>query len=138
MTETTRPAGRELDALVAEKVMGCRVQHWSGYNSPGTYRCGCGVVCAYPHGVKDREGQLDGDLAYYSTDIAAAWEVVEKLRERGLHLDINNRQACDGVDDMGGAWWAEFASADYAVGGQAFADTAPLAICRAALAAVGA
>jgi len=41
--------GRELDTLVAEKVMGLN------------------------------HDKLDGYPAYYSTDIAAAWEVVEKL-----------------------------------------------------------
>ena len=92
-------AGRELDALVAEKVMGlskddwdppCFWQHstddcekdsvigWMGW----CYNCGTMVAEV---GVEPR---------YYSTDIAAAWEVLEKLH--GKFYDIHITNDCEG------------------------------------------
>src|SRR4030042_6402550 len=75
------PAGRELDALIAEKVMGLNLKHlpavyeerytsdgkdgWSGFVCPR---------CRYP------QDMLDGPCCQqYSTNIFAAWEVVEKM-----------------------------------------------------------
>lgn len=75
------PPGREMDALVAEKVMGwgkpetdvfCRecldptVQHWE---RPGGYRC--------------------GDRYAFSLDPAAVWMVVEELVEMGRYPTIH-------------------------------------------------
>ena len=60
-------AGRELDALIAEKVMGDRLikrGKWRGY-----WDCGRGM----------HYSDEDGGPLHYSTDIAAAWRVVEKL-----------------------------------------------------------
>jgi hypothetical protein len=66
------------------------------------------------------------DLPPFSTDIAAAWEVVEKLAD-GIHGGF------DLVLDWDGGWEACFEIP----GGQKVVsvncDTAPLAICRAAL-----
>lgn len=62
-------AGRELDALVAKKVMGWREV------ITGVY-CISGAAGVPPENA-------DGwwkTIPRYSTDIAAAWEVVEKLR----------------------------------------------------------
>lgn len=54
-------AGRELDALIAEKVMGWTYDEVLGWNSP--------------------DGKLTGQPCprAYSTDIAAAWAVVVKF-----------------------------------------------------------
>ena len=97
--------GPELDALVAEKVMGLG-NDWClhvGVHPP------CGSPCP-----------ID-----YSTDIAAAWQVVEKIGNASL---VNHAS--------GGAWHVEFelkgGSLPYDTG-----DTAPHAICLAALKAVG-
>lgn len=65
MGEEMKP-GRELDALVAEKVMGYKVTH-NTYEMPPLR----GIFT-----VKN-----------YTTDITAAWEVVTFLREKGLLLD---------------------------------------------------
>jgi hypothetical protein len=54
------PAGRELDALVAERVLGLRIDD---------------AWFQHPDG---RRVSSDG-LPHYSTDIAAAWQVVDKL-----------------------------------------------------------
>lgn len=113
--------GRELDALVAEKVMGLRVE-W-GQDTPcpdcdevGRY-CGGRAWCSpcrawYYSAYKD-----------YSTDIAAAWEVVERLVAGGeRHF----------VVEKAGAWLVRFREGDWLPG-----ETAPHAICLAALRAVG-
>lgn len=103
-------AGRELDALTAEKVMGLRV-----------VRCPDHGDCIYWHAYgPDRP---DGQLPEYSTDIAEAWQVVEKLRDLDPEIwwDVH--------------WECVFNTNDSRVWGTA--DTAPEAICRAALAAVG-
>lgn len=110
-------AGRALDALVAERVMGLRVvaTDWlCGYMPDG-----CGLeasstlagdgFCNEPHPVYAREGgtwppakrdyapwthelfrdQLYADVIpvpFYSTDIAAAWAVVERVTSWGLYF----------------------------------------------------
>ena len=97
-------AGRELDALVAEKVMG-----WTAIK---------GDLGSMP------DGRIYVEVPYYSTAIAAAWGVVEKCKYevwiRCLHGSCEVR-----VVDCG----HEITRVD--------ADTAPLAICLAALKAVG-
>lgn len=99
-------AGREIDALVVERVMGWKV--------------------AKPEAAALRFVTMGDTLhpnhvPHYSTDIAAAWEVVEALRARFV-FEMYDRED--------GSYVVKF--------GQEVkrADTAPLAICRAALAAV--
>ena len=72
-------------------------------------------------------GRGTREVAPYSTSIAAAWEVVEKMRE-SVSLEIEYQLFAN--ED--GTW-------DVAFGIEAFqsATTAPHAICLAALAAVG-
>lgn len=113
--------GRELDAEVAEKVMGCRPLYSSDpalalKQGPA---CRCGVVdLVQPHGAHAR--RPDNGLAHYSTDIAAAWQVVEKMSggEWLLHRKLGKWEALY-WDGMG---WIK---------GEAF--TLPVAICLAAL-----
>lgn len=129
MDADTIPAGRELDALVAEKVMGLayvrRVEGQAAWVTgrdwvdPGDYTYG--------------EGKWGTLVLYrvpdFSTDIAAAWLVVERMAQSDRNLRLS-------LDRFGGdPWWCEFADEAYTIGAQAVADTAPLAICRAALAA---
>ncbi len=114
-------ASPELDALVAEKVMGWKLgklfpssesQYWidSG-GEPTLYRT---LNC------KDREITIFQP----SLDIACAWEVVEKLEM---------------IVGPGGEGWQAMEQYDLdAPGFHATAPSAPLAICRAALKAVGA
>ena len=109
-----RQAGRELDAEIAEKVMGCRVVRQSG-NSPW--------LVETPAGIWGRVEQVP-----YSTDIAAAWQVVEKYRVLDHHFNVGVNM---GFDGKAHGYWAICAN-----GPTAHADTAPLAICLAALAAV--
>ena len=68
----------------------------------------------------------------YSTDIKAAWEVVEALRARGIFADVasfEGNYSCD--------LFRSYARGLYeSLGCNSEAETAPLAICRAALKAV--
>ena len=105
-TETPVAVGPDLDALVAERVMGWR-EVW----------------------IEPRSGRARGhaasnrifDVPPHSTDIAAAWRVVGKLADLTLW-------------EGGGHWNARFGidSWDDTMSG----DTVPEAICRAALKAV--
>lgn len=133
---TDLPASRDLDALVSRTVMGGDV-----YPDGGGY-----------YDFMERIGvRPAGTLPHYSTDIRAAMEVAEKLggwrmhvdpvrdgsgrnhysiyfyREYNAQVDALNvgRKPSDLVKTPDRAPWH-------------YADTAPLAICRAALAAVGA
>lgn len=101
--------GRELDALVAEKVMGWRKRE----TPPG------GHIWI----DKDNLAYVPGELPRYSTDIAAAWEVVEKLNNLDFSIEYEREIKI---------WRASFEQ-----GIPALEREAPLAICFAALNAVG-
>jgi hypothetical protein len=74
-------------------------------------------------------GAPPGVYPEYSTDIAAAWEVVEKANVSCIQQAIG-----DTPDEL--LWFACCGDASTACDTEAFAETAPLAICRAALLAV--
>lgn len=113
-------AGRELDALVAERVMGLTLNGspysdgsvWWRKGSAGTWE--------------------PTELPPYSGDIAATWLVVEKMRAHPHYVDFgisdgHNENSCDGD----GPWYAHFCLGN---GNEsASASTPPLAICAAAL-----
>lgn len=86
---------RELDALVAEKVMGD--VEWDVVIE-GSSRAG--LRCATREEAEAQKPQLaeryhvgpvvlHGDVPEYSTDIAAAWLVVEKMRQKGYSVRID-------------------------------------------------
>ncbi len=109
-------AGRELDALVAEKVMG-----WHHTGSDDRYPV-------------DDKGRSQLYVPDYSTDIGAAWAVVERMRELDWRMLLENWVSSSD------AYAAFFHPQDrYRYGNHIGVtdDTAPLAICRAALRAVG-
>ena len=119
------PAGREMDALVAERVMGCKPEPWLDFHGYKSYRCTC--LLSYPH--NSQTGPMaDLDLKSYSNDIAAAWDVVEKLtteKQFWFGLRFHND---DEFQLSSHIWEATFQ--DF---GRGFGETAPLAVCRAAL-----
>jgi hypothetical protein len=123
-------AGRELDMLVAEKVMGCQ---WRRFGN-------LGEVLSPPNSLHSWADTHRGErrptfmLPAYSTDIAAAWEVVEAA---GPFVKLTHGIALDG-QTQGWLWECLLYRKDEVSPRQAFAHgvTAPLAICRAALAAV--
>jgi hypothetical protein len=114
-------AGRETDSWVAEKVMGWkRVSH----ETHGSW---------WIRGIAP-----DGQTLYAthtwspSTDIAAAWQVVEKMESMGGHVIISSPgRWCES-----GGWWRVQVSAGKGRGAVCAEDTAPLAICKAVLLAV--
>jgi hypothetical protein len=116
------PAGRELDALIAENVFGWLVNrsdnHWHTVGETGRER----------HILIGRDccaDKYDGGAFCPSANIADAWRVVEKLRgDFHMHRTPGNGYAC------------EFAPREF-LRSVAYADTAPHAICLAALKAVG-
>lgn len=121
----TLKAGRELDQLVAERVMG-----WSRIDS---------ISWSEPAPSGLGYQRLETDLPCYSTDIAAAWEVVPELRRRRIHFEIT----CAGISDVYTVklfHWAAFKDTFYEGPHkfEAYSDTAPEAICLAALKSVGA
>jgi hypothetical protein len=155
-------AGRELDALIAEKVMGLRVVGRAkaetfeckddyliiaeGGDEPvflSQGRCMCEDDEGLPGFPASEELHLFGHLRYcldvvlhYSTDIAAAWQVIEKIRlGNSMMIDVS----C-GNGRLG--WRCYIRVFEKRADGhdrEAFetANTAPLAICRAILRAIG-
>ena len=119
--------GRELDALVAKKVMG-----WDGFS---------GIIETSPEvGFSTEEidelvktGKLRFRPPEYSTDIAAAWQVVEKMQRENHDFAIHIT-SCRDEDNQ---WQPHFnisVTRTLLTGSK----TAPHAICLAALKAVGA
>jgi ABA sandwich protein len=126
-------AGRELDALVAEKVMGW-ITFVSDYGAPTSYyadpQTGRNVHWEKPNGIIKPFSP--------STDIAAAWEVVEQcftiipVHQRQFGLNVVAGLDPHPADTRRMVWRCTLR---HGTGGEA--ETAPLAICRAALKAVG-
>lgn len=134
-------AGRALDAEIAETVMGevaanapvgDGMTRTATIYKPTMQKANEEIRRAYPKSLA--KGQL-WDAQYvgprYSTDMAAAWSVVENLASRGWKVDVQNRYA---------PTWAchvSFPAPDYR---NVFTHTnsAALSICLAALEAIGA
>ncbi len=122
-------AGRQMDALVAEHVFGreiCHIHH-------NLFCCGRGK-------------------GFFSTDIAAAWEVVERLQDDDWIIRLWSPNDSGEPPIPAHTWRLEIWKVLYQSGElydfagrwedtqeishRGDADTAPLAICRAALLAV--
>ncbi len=126
MNINTMPAGRELDALVATKVMGWRTAHFDA-----SYGKWIGVP-------------LDDyweDVPAYSTDLAAAWPLLDRFGfVVGPHFQAGWSTDPSGMPRDG---WFVFRDWESSVRSTfdedsdrwalAIAETLPLALCRAAL-----
>lgn len=122
-------AGRELDREVATRVMGWTLgepEYVMGYLGHGgsTMRLWKGP------GIPTAKGFLPSEEWSPSTDIAAAWEVVETMckREDVVYFTVERFGPSEYEDEPYRAFCNKIS---------AVAKTAPLAICLAALAAVG-
>jgi hypothetical protein len=108
------PAGRDLDFLIAQHVMNARPRivstEYEGQRVVGR---------SYSIMVNHQSEEMPG----YSTDMRATWDVVSKLTDPETPNDCELRTAI-------GGWRCDLGR------GFAFAETAQLAICRAALIAV--
>lgn len=138
------PAGRELDLFVAEMVTK------PSFEGHPMFTGDWAIDRVSAHLWKDLYGRLL--LPLYSTDIASAFEVVKKISDDEVRVCRNRGHTCLTLCDCGGGeqWAATFfpitsdwsvhwddqniVGEDYEV--VAYADSAPLAICRAALKAV--
>lgn len=122
------PAGRELDALVAEKVFGwVWVREDTEQPDAVPYLVGPHGGAFYPS-VANKYPELStagGDIPAYSTDIAAAWEVAMRFDSRGVTWNA--------YDKLYQAEVTQYKPETFASGR---GETAPLAISRAALKAV--
>ena len=131
--------GRKLDALVAEKVMGAEMVYpasgWGHDDTP--YDSALDVVWR----VKWSEQNTKEVLKSYSTDIAAAWTVVEKLEKKHRSFSLTSHDSTGAEPGYYNAmfWVGNPRPANPASGvllGEGYHDSAPAAICLAALAAV--
>ena len=111
-------AGRELDALIAEQVMGWTYHPYG--NGGGKWLDAAGKQVAFG-------GLNGGSLPHYSTAIADAWAVVEQL-------SCTTKQYWT-IEYFSTGCVATFNLNDFEY--QSSANTAPLAICLTALQAVG-
>lgn len=120
---TELEAGRELDAKVAVEVMGWRLHGDPGWGSriiEGPHECGCPS--------HDEAGYVPN----FSTDIAAAWPVLEHFTHP-IWFEVGS------MND--GTYYCEIlqggsTASDVHCLSHEHAPTAPLAICLAALKAV--
>lgn len=111
----------KLDELVAVRVMGLT---W--------YEDAAVMGWKNPDGTWTTDDDRDPP---YSTDIAAAWGVVEKMESDGFRCDVSSVNP-DGYPN----WYAKFlrfTAGESPTYWMERADTASLAICLAALLAVG-
>lgn len=128
--DVSRDAGRELDQLVSDAVFGpwdesrCRVCGWkiAAWNEQGCWADNCSLR-------PPPERRAD-EPRPYSTDIAAAWEIVAELDKRGLFLTMERHGERLSGDEFFMRWACGFWP------GTTYlqeAMTAPHAICLAAL-----
>jgi hypothetical protein len=115
-------AGRELDAMVAEKVMELRVFRDCGFQGN--------------HVIVDGGEIIIGEVPRYSEDIAAAWQVVEKIETHGWYVGVGWCNGKYGPEKRGWCYIGGHGDDGAHVGG-ANAATAPHAICLAGLKACG-
>jgi hypothetical protein len=116
-------ADRQLDLLIAEQAMGAK---WTMFGKRDMLES----VNQEDYAERWKDGKIViRHLPHYSTDIKAAWEVVEKFHKDGYDPCVNFGSTFH-VDE----WHACFYKGGHYY--DAYADTAPLAICRAALLAV--
>ena len=143
MNTQDMPAGRKMDALVAEKVMGLELYHlpaqWAEGSTPDGEDGWDGFFC--PRCGTPEVMYSDSPCCkYYSASIACAWEVVEHFtgedcKEQDFFIECWSD----------GEWFVAFHPVGYSSRSpKAWCDgkitgspSAPLAICRAALMAVG-
>ncbi len=120
------PAGRELDYLVAEKVLRqqtCQCDHRSGLVEGALQP----IICF------DCSLVIPGE---HSTDIGAAWQVVERFRADLAFPWTTNFSVFAAVDvaRQRREYVVDFAGGNCP--GRACGETLPLAVCRAALSLV--
>lgn len=114
----------DLDAMIAEKLMG-----WTLAKGRNFYDRRVGAT------VTNKRGTLSGvaltEVPCYSTEIAAAWKVVARMRGEDKRFVLDAWGTTETRDGEMTPWIASFGG--YTMGG----DSAPMAISLAALRAEG-
>jgi hypothetical protein len=133
-------AGRELDLLIARKVLGLKVLTWQQYSSRLSDPDPC-IVRSREGLTINRKGGPHGQGWSPSEDIGDAVEVAEALRAKGFLYRVQRfpaefKSGVKPLDGMGGASYCQFYGGCLGLQFEAIADTLELAICRAALKAV--
>jgi hypothetical protein len=122
---------RELDAQVAEKVMGGFVANPDKMADVGEIWYWMhkkdGVLCGMPYTFDSMNGMWDHQWHKWepSTDMTMAWQIVEYLRAQGWRVSLS--ELADGL------WNCRFCPEDTSAYVFDVAPTATLAICGAAL-----
>jgi len=128
-------AGREMDALIAEKVMGLILDSDNPFMAN---------IVVFEANTGENTGHTQ-NLPHYSTEMAAAWEVAEKMPmplelaksyEKVYNVGPRGWQVCWCPNEMS---QCEGCNDDCRCtsGNDVWAESAPLAICRAALKILG-
>lgn len=145
-TEFELKAGRELDALVAEKVFGwkpsrpkCPSEHFDEYCEFARC-CDCGGLVNWSAIDIKHFDERNASPRSYSTDIAAAWEVVRAMKNRkGLsHDDLGfsvSIASGDSFPDRFSVGFSHLDRSDLMTENGSF-DDVPFLICLAALKAL--
>ena len=131
---------REIDALVERHIFGRDVIFVEGQDR--WLEDEHGTFILQPGDSYYQENGYDVPVAGYSSQIRPAWQVVEKLAERGMYFQISTEPPGFDVtfeaiirDGNTGTWDRNGSYDGYVA--EAQAKTAPLAICLAALKACG-
>lgn len=120
------PAGAEMDCLIAEKILDCHVIDGA---------CACkrrGAILLPFADLQHGDPPISG-MARYSSEIAAAWEVIAKFEhgettpEPGWSWPVEITRIADSEGPERAGWNVSLA------GQEALAPEMPLAACRAAL-----
>ena len=133
MTFGDMPVGRKMDALVAEKIMGFeyREVRVDVSSNPDRFEYRTLKTLVRPRSkARERFFGWDDQVPQYSTNVAAAWEVVEKMGELGYTCHIEWKGS-----DRTSAGSAEVTFVKHLTEGHGV-GTMPEAVCRAALMAV--
>lgn len=112
--------GRDLDALIAHQIFDLPVHRTGGDWTIG------------PRELYDDHGSMEvlNSLPEYSTDIAAAWDIVEKLGHFGSSFSLLEEH-CGEFGQEG--FVAKFRTHDGDWSKVGYSESAPHAICLAAL-----
>lgn len=129
--------GPELDALIAEKVMGISQEN------PHS-DCICCTERVAPRCPRCSWEIRNARATHeYSTKIGPAWEVVEKMASESFYLRTEDHRIDSEGNESAGYWYCNFVESTYQVDEYGDADNeiksleAPHAICLAALKAKG-
>lgn len=156
-SDTKLPPGRDLNAMVAEKIMGWRwvkfgpkngspltaiVPPIHMYNNPHRQQPSDALAERYDDwdmlSWNDEHGRYHRGLFLYSSDIADAYSVVEAMRELDFWFSCSFKSGIFENDQHRAGWRVRFRCVRAGIRGDhtAVSESLPHAICLAALSAV--